>query len=322
MKIKRGFLNSKTDQEMGVLQDPRSLINSGHGGWHKAVQASRLPPGVTACNSTGRWPTSNVEGLNIVSGEDWGLPADLQNKPHYDKRVRTEEPMNEEEKGSAADEAADDDTGMEVIFEDQPINPLAGVSFMPTSSAGPPKRALNGLYGKRMGETPVTNEAFFHWDDNGPSHLRKYTCVFVCPESYERFAAGRQGEEHSKFTVDEEDGIVWYTRKKEAEHGAAARRYDCYCYRDCLARNPQAVPKLHQGLDHPYQQGQGPFISFPAHIEEAIQKQVQTWKEAAVKRAEKKREQQTALEQAAMEEEEVARDRETYRDQRKMAMAP
>jgi hypothetical protein len=159
MKIKRGFLNSKKDQEMGALQDPRSLINSGHSGWHKAVQASRLPPGV----STGRWPTSNVEGLDIVSGEDWGLPVDIQNKPHYDKRVRTEEPMNEEEEGHMAEEATDDEeTGMEVIVEERPSNPFAGVPFMPTSSYGTPKLELNALYSKHMGETPVTNAAFFH----------------------------------------------------------------------------------------------------------------------------------------------------------------
>jgi hypothetical protein len=327
--MKRGFLNSKKDQEMGTLQDPRSFIHSGNGGWQKAVQASRLPPGVTACNSDGRWPTSNVEGLNIVSGEDCGLPANIQNKLHYDKRVRTEEPMNEEGEGNTADETVDDDTGMEVEptistegLSNYSNNAFAGVPFMPTSMFGSPKLALNSLYGKRMVETPVTNAAFFHWDDNGPAHLRKHTCVFVCPETYERFPAGCHGEELSKFTVDEEDGIVWYTRKKEAEHGAAARRYDCYYYRQCLALNPLAVPKKHWGLDHPYQQGQGPFISFPAHIEEAIQKQVQTWKEAAAKRAEERREQQTALEQTAIEEEEAARDRETYREQRKMALAP
>jgi hypothetical protein len=271
-----------------------------------------------------------------------------------------EEPVNEEEAEQGnnnntatrtADEetstTADDDIGMEVVVEeDQPTistaeapshysnNAFAGVPsfFMPTSMFfGSPKLALNSLYGnKQMGETPVTNTAFFHWDDNGAPHLRKHTCVFVCPETYERFPAGRHGEELSNknsknpitFTVVEEDGIVWFTRKTEAEHGAAARRYDCYHYRKFLALNPQAVPQKHWGLDDPYQQGQGPSITFPQYIEEAIQKQVQKWKEAVAKRAESKREPQAALEQEAMmEEEEVVRDRETCRDQRMVAMA-
>jgi hypothetical protein len=200
--MKRGLLISNTnivnnnDQQqevLGALQDPRSCLHSGHAGWQNAVRASRLPPGVARKNSAEgtllqRWPTtSNVEGLEIVSGEDWGLPAYIKNKPHYDKRVRrTEEPMIEEEeeqgnKNSTATRTADDETsttaeddiGMEVVVEeDQPIistaegpshysnNAFTGVpSFsMPTSMFfGSRRLALNSLYGKHMGETPVTN---------------------------------------------------------------------------------------------------------------------------------------------------------------------
>jgi hypothetical protein len=64
---------------------------------------------------------------------------------------------------------------------------------------------------------------------------------------------------------------VWCNQKKQAEHGAAARRSDCYYYRKCCELNPEAEPVRHWGLDISYNEGQGPPVVFlPAAIEEAI----------------------------------------------------
>jgi hypothetical protein len=200
------------------------------------------------------------------------------------------------------------------------INPFSSIPFFPTSSEGSPKLALNSLYGKEFGGAQVTNSAFFFWDDNGPPHMRKHTCVFVCPVTYERFPAGRQGNSE-KFTFDETSGIVWYNQKKQAEHGAAARRSDCYYYRKCYELNPEAEPVRHWGLDISYNEGRGPPVLLPAAIEEAIVVQVQLWREEVAIRAEQEGARQLELEQAALEEEEARLDVQTYREQRMMATA-
>jgi hypothetical protein len=75
------------------------------------------------------------------------------------------------------------------------------------------------------------------------------------------------------------------------------------------------------GIGRSLPTGTRPSITFPQYIEEAIQKQVQKWKEAAAKQAESKREPQAALEQEAMMEEEVVRDQETCCDQCMVTMA-
>jgi hypothetical protein len=136
------------------------------------------------------------------------------------------------------------------------INPFSAIPFFPTSSEGSPTLAFNSLYGKEFGGAQVTNSAFFFWDDDGPTHMRRHTCVFVCPGPYERFPAGRQGNSE-KFTLDKNSGLVWYTQKKLAEHGAAARRSDCYYYRKCCELNPEAEPVKNWGLDIPYNEGEG-----------------------------------------------------------------
>jgi hypothetical protein len=199
-------------------------------------------------------------------------------------------------------------------------NPFrGGTPIYPTSMFGSPKLALNALYGKEMKEVPqVTNESFFHWHDNGPSHRRKFTCIFVCPVTYEKFSAGRFGEA-SKFVVDEETGIVWFAQKKLAEHGAAARRYDCFVYRKCCAMDPtnENVPKaIHCCLDFPYKPEEAPQVLIPEDVGRGIEERVIQWKTEAVIWAEKKRFKQLALEHRAMEVEEAGLERQSYREQR------
>jgi hypothetical protein len=195
-------------------------------------------------------------------------------------------------------------------------NMFEGVPYFPTSTFGSPKLAMNALYGKEMGNVNLPNTAFFHWDDNGLSHMhmRKHTCVFVCPITYERFTAGRHGDS-SKYIVDDK-GIVWYTKKTLAEHGVAARRYDCYVYRKHCTLGRKADPQCNFGSDAPYQLGLGPPILVPPEVEESIEAEIQQWKREAEMRAEQERARKLALAQEAVVEKEAMQERQAYREQR------
>jgi hypothetical protein len=274
------------------------------------------------------------EGAVEFDGPDWNAPNDKRSRT-IDKELKL---ADETEKLSGT-KTTSNESIMDVeedlesaVAEEEPqplqqhpdfqerINPFSAIPFFPTSSEGNPKLALNSLYGKEFGGAQVTNSAFFFWDDDGPPHMRRHTCVFVCPVTYERFPAGRQGNSE-KFTLDENSGVVWYTQKKLAEHGAAARRSDCYYYRKCCELNPEAEPVKHWGLDIPYNEGKGPHVVMPEAIEEAIEAQVQLWREEAAVRAEQEGVRQFELEQAALEEDEVRLERQTYREQRMTAAA-
>jgi hypothetical protein len=122
-----------------------------------------------------------------------------------------------------------------------------------------PRQVLMSHYGKHW-TTTLTDASFFSWHDNGPPHARKFLCLFVCPITYERFASGRYHHHHHHQnllllgeTITMEDDITttigngvgaattaaaaaWHTQKKRAEHGAAARAYDCFIYRDRMNR--------------------------------------------------------------------------------------
>jgi hypothetical protein len=170
-----------------------------------------------------------------------------------------------------------------------------GAPFIPTSTQGSPKMALNALYGKDMGQTPITEESYFYWR-RGKEFTCQFTCFVVCPATYEIFPAGRYQSmaltasgANIGITVDDETGIVWYSRKKEAAQGAAALRYDCWYYRQWQSRNPQA-PKIRVfSMDEPYGSPDDDRPSrvlalIPSNILESIQASVERWKVAAEER--------------------------------------
>jgi len=67
-------------------------------------------------------------------------------------------------------------------------------------------------------------------------HILKFTSVFTCPVTGERFRSGRYGDAKYYSVVKEEEGsgvdVVWYSKKMMAEHGAAARALDCLALRE------------------------------------------------------------------------------------------
>jgi hypothetical protein len=336
--MKRGFLNNQKtkkpkpvngndDTRMGPLQDSRIREHEIRQRIKANWQGGNFLTGHVQSEQAHSWngsgntrlPRGVKPPLGARFASDWSV------RSHEPKRVKTTDledvPMEEATTDLMQVEDATIQTASAAQVSSEPtaINPFQGTPFYPTSMFGSPKLALNVLYGKEMKEmTQLTNESFFHWDDQGPPHKRKFTCVFVCPVTYERFPASRSGKA-SKFVVDEQNGIVWFAQKKLAEQGAAARRHDCFVYCKCCAMDPtnQNVPRaIHWGLDPPYKPDEAPKVLIPEDVEKKIEAQVIEWKKEAVIRKQKERAKQLALEQRAMEVDEAALERQSYREQR------
>ena len=182
-----------------------------------------------------------------------------------------------------------------------------GAPLIPTSTQGTPKVILNSLYGKEYHGTPITNASFFSWETIQAAGEHGFTCVFVCPVTYEMFPSGRydsmaltkagKGIRMWKEQEDDEDEdadglggrlfpLVWYSRKMEAEQGAAALRYDCWYYRKWLENNPLAPKKSLIGMDKPYARNeesqQRLMERIPVEVIQGIERQIQAWKDKAV----------------------------------------
>ena len=97
------------------------------------------------------------------------------------------------------------------------------------------------------------DSAFSTWNNNFRDGNKRFTSVYSCPLTGERFASGiissgtcetdfmyyfsdlKQLKFKQMFDEDVEDNIkiykvyfVWYKSKKEAENAAAARAIDCF----------------------------------------------------------------------------------------------
>ena len=117
----------------------------------------------------------------------------------------------------------------------------------------PPKSALHCIYGQPPRHKVVSStEHFFTWNDQGPSHLLKWSAAFVCPLTGEVFLAAplstygdynRDGSVQIRGSCSE---LWWFPKKNLAEHGAAARAYDCLVYRDAVrtASTTQTVKRI------------------------------------------------------------------------------
>ncbi|KAI2497719.1 hypothetical protein MHU86_16761 [Fragilaria crotonensis] len=143
--------------------------------------------------------------------------------------------------------------------------PYAGEPLLPCKTTGVPKAALSGWYGQKPRSHQLSKLQYVCWHDGGMPHKLQFSCVFVCPLTGECFASGRYGADPKAYHVEEDstsrhgDGgpaggtgggvIVWYKKKANAEHGAAARAYDCFSYRHYFATSTRSV---HLGLERPY----------------------------------------------------------------------
>ena len=225
--MKRGFLvDHKRDD--GPLQDQRWVENERvHQNWTRALlgdtsqKIETLPPGV-------------LLSKNVTS---WDQPAS--------QRARTGKPVIVEEEDtekfasrwshSSINEDCDTTDPLECPPEEllnipRRNNIDLNRPFFPTSASTEPKAALQELYVKQMNGFELPRSAFFFWDI-GPAHCKKFTCIFVCPMTFERFPAGRQGYPDT-YEVDDCD-IVWYKKKKHAEHGAVSLLQSGVCPLSC-----------------------------------------------------------------------------------------
>ena len=165
----------------------------------------------------------------------------------------------------------------------QPAAAAAAAAAMPTPTTPgfAPKSALHALYGRPPRRKIISQDHYFTWHNNGPPHELKWTSVFVCPITGEFFWSGRFGDARYYNVTIRDDGsiVVWYTKKTLAEHGAAARCYDCTLWRDEQVRHSMQ-PLVYLGLDPPYNmdRAMGMPESAPREVRDAmvaLQRQIQ-----------------------------------------------
>ena len=121
----------------------------------------------------------------------------------------------------------------------------------------PPKAQLQQYFQERYLDFESIG-AYFHSFSNGDAHNMLHTSVFCDPRNgVERFTCGRLVDngknppyEISSEDVDGDGGavdVVWYRKKKDAEHAAAARALDCMRFRES---DPASFTRLCS--DNPY----------------------------------------------------------------------
>jgi hypothetical protein len=109
--------------------------------------------------------------------------------------------------------------------------------------------------------------------------MMKFTSIFCCPLTGECFASGRYGDaalyQHTSAAATNGGSmhVIWYSKKTLAEHGAAARAFDCIAHRECAGENAgEGMIPESLGADVPYAYAQSPpFAStVPDNIRQAI----------------------------------------------------
>jgi hypothetical protein len=111
-----------------------------------------------------------------------------------------------------------------------------------------PKGELHSLYGKAPRRKIISNENYHTWHNSGQAHNLKWSSAFVCPLSGEIFLSanypgGGACSPPSNHPESTTSHPLWFSKKAQAEHGAAALAFDCLVYRDYL-KNPGAVQGL------------------------------------------------------------------------------
>ena len=121
--------------------------------------------------------------------------------------------------------------------------------LLPYKLSGAPKSELYAHYGKDPYRRVLGGSDYVTWNDNGPPHDLRFTSIFICPLTGEPFKSGRYGQDNKPpMGTYRNDDFCWHTSKKLAEHGAAARAYDCLSYR---AAQP-GKPYYYLGNEEPY----------------------------------------------------------------------
>jgi hypothetical protein len=114
--------------------------------------------------------------------------------------------------------------------------------------------------------------------------------------------------------------LVWYSRKIEAEQGAAALRYDCWYYRKWIKNNPQAPKYNLIGMDEPYvttvEHQQRLVERIPPEVMQRIESQIRIWRDSAAVRDLEMETNATEVEQDVMIEAEETAYRDAYLETR------
>mmetsp|Transcript_16583 Transcript_16583/g.33565 ORF Transcript_16583/g.33565 Transcript_16583/m.33565 type:complete len:348 (+) Transcript_16583:1-1044(+) len=92
---------------------------------------------------------------------------------------------------------------------------------------------------------------------NPKPHDKKFTSVFTCPLTGERFACGYWENDGDIFA---EGRVFWYRNSKLAMNAAAAKALDCFAFRECHGKND--VPIL-RCREEPYFRGNAPPLPEP-----------------------------------------------------------
>jgi hypothetical protein len=158
----------------------------------------------------------------------------------------------------------------------------------PFKVADVPMTAINAMYGKEEKIQVDAENCYYTWEIPGrPPQDRRFTAVFICPKSGELFLSGRwktYGETIAPLldssAADAVD-LVWFTTKKNAQHGAAARAWDCRAYREhhhqqqnMMATDMEALPYLtaaHIGNEKPHLE---PMWNLPDFVSKYVHDQV------------------------------------------------
>jgi len=145
--------------------------------------------------------------------------------------------------------------------------------YMP-AQADAPKSALHGLYAAAPRRRPLSATDFCTWNNRAPPHLMYWTSCFVCPLTGEIFLTQPYHAKSDDYVTA--NGLCWYKRKANAEHGAAATAYDCCVYRQLweqMGDTFQAEPVLLiSALPYPASEGIGDRL--PDAIEPSVQQEI------------------------------------------------
>jgi hypothetical protein len=160
-----------------------------------------------------------------------------------------------------------------------------GTSFKLNKTSDVPKAALHSVYGRPPRRKVISQENYYTWHNSDAPHLLKFTSIFVCPLTGECFASGRYGDpafyyQHStrNATSGSSAFVTWYSKKTLAEHGAAARAFDCIASREYAGDKGIGMQPETLGADVPYTYEQSPPLldSIPDNFRQAIRQSQQS----------------------------------------------
>jgi hypothetical protein len=130
-------------------------------------------------------------------------------------------------------------SGMSSLTPDKSRSTKPAPSPRARSKDENPKSKLHERYqdgdinGRRV-DNIIPKKNFVAWAF-GQSHVPRFSAAFVCPLSGEIFLSGEliiSDDEPS-----EEDDLWWYGKKQKSVEAAAARAFDCFAYREEMARD-------------------------------------------------------------------------------------